>query len=151
MILKSNRTGKIILTATGYNAFIPAKLPPYTPICIDDEMQALLSDADRRLGRLDGITQVLPNPDLFLAMYVKKEAILSSQIEGTQASFVDVLNVSDKITSETRSGAEDVVNYVKAMNYGILRLNNLPLCLRLIREIHGILLEGVRGSDKSPG
>ena len=147
----SNRTGKIILTATGYNAFVPAKLPPYPPICIDDEMQALLSDADRRLGRLDGITQVLPNPDLFLAMYVKKEAILSSQIEGTQASFVDVLNVSDKITSETRSGAEDVVNYVKAMNYGILRLNNLPLCLRLIREIHGILLEGVRGSDKSPG
>lgn len=151
MILKSDRSGKIVATPTGYSAFVPAKLPPCPPVNIDSEMQALLSNADRRLGRLDGITQVLPNPDLFLAMYVKKEAILSSQIEGTQASFVDVLNASDKNAPEIRNDVSDVVNYVKAMNYGIRRLEELPLSLRLIREIHAILLEGVRGSNKNPG
>ena len=86
-----NRAGYFMNSNTGYKSFVPAKLPPEPPIQYDAEMQTLLSLADRKLGRLDGITQILPNPELFVAMYVKKEAVLSSQIEGTQASFVDVL------------------------------------------------------------
>lgn len=152
MNVTSSRSGTVVRTLTGYSAFLPKTLPPDPPICMDSEMQSLLSVADRKLGRLDGIIQVLPNPDLFLAMYVKKEAILSSQIEGTQASLVDVLNAPDKGKTETRrDGVEDVVNYVHAMNWGLERLEHLPLSLRLIREIHEILLRGVRGSDKSPG
>lgn len=111
---------------------------------MDDEMIKLLSDADRKLGRLDGITQILPNPQLFVAMYVRKEAVLSSQIEGTQASLTDVLNNSN---IEKRSAVEEVVNYVAAMSYGLQRLDNFPLSLRLLREIHSKLLKGVRGSD----
>lgn len=151
MKVVSNRAGSTIQTVTGYTAFIPKHLPPEPPIKIDDEMQSLLSSADRRLGRLDGIIQVLPNPDLFLAMYVKKEAILSSQIEGTQASFVDVLNVSEDPERTQNSDIKDVVNYVAAINFGLERLNSLPMSLRLIREIHGVLLRGSRGSDKNPG
>lgn len=150
MKITSNRSGRIIKTLKGYEAFIPNPLPPEPVVAIDQEMYFLLSAADRKLGRLDGITRVLPNPDLFLAMYVRKEAVLSSQIEGTQASLVDVLGAS--FDSEKRKpDVEDVVNYVKAMNYGLNRLETLPLSLRLIREIHGILLQGVRGSDRSPG
>ena len=113
-------------------------------------MIRLLSLADRNLGRLDGVTQILPNPDLFVGMYVQKEAVLSSQIEGTQASFVDVLQV-DADTAAKRQDVEEVVNYVKAMKYGMNRLETLPLSLRLLREIHGILLSGVRGSQRNPG
>ena len=150
MKITSNRSGKIIKTSLGYEAFIPHPLPPEPAIVINPEMYFLLSAADRKLGRLDGITRVLPNPDLFLAMYVKKEAILSSQIEGTQASLVDVLGASFA-TEKRKPDVEDVVNYVKAMNYGLKRLDSLPLSLRLIKEIHEILIQGVRGSDRSPG
>ena len=143
----------MVRTITGYDSFVPAKLPPDPPIAVDNEMQALLSEADRKLGRLDGITQILPNPELFVAMYVKKEAVLSAQIEGTQASLADVLN--EKISSEEKSysqgGVAEVVNYVNAMNYGLKRLGDLPLSLRLIREIHGVLIDNVRGADKNPG
>jgi len=150
MKITSDRSGRIVKTLKGYEAFVPNPLPPVPAVEIDQEMYFLLSAADRKLGRLDGITRVLPNPDLFLAMYVQKEAILSSQIEGTQASLVDVLGAS--FDSEKRKAdVQDVVNYVKAMNYGLERLESLPLSLRLIREIHGILLQGVRGSDRSPG
>ncbi|MBR1734823.1 MAG: Fic family protein, partial [Alphaproteobacteria bacterium] len=83
MQVTSNRTGYIIKQPTGYDSFIPNDLPPNPPVIIDDEMQDLLSQADRKLGRLDGISEILPNPELFVAMYVKKEAVLSSQIEGT--------------------------------------------------------------------
>jgi len=152
MNITSTRSGTVIRTLTGYSAFSPKRLPPDPPVRMDAEMQSLLSIADRKLGRLDGIIQVLPNPDLFLAMYVKKEAVLSSQIEGTQVSLVDVLNAPEKGKAEARrEGVEDVVNYVRAMNWGIDRLEQLPLSLRLIKEIHAILLEDVRGSDKSPG
>lgn len=152
MKITSTRSGRLVQTLSDYTAFVPAKLPPDPPIQIDVEMQQLLSAADRKLGRLDGITRVLPNPDLFLAMYVKKEAILSSQIEGTQASLVDVLSDSKTIRStKTKNDVEDVVNYVHAMNYGLARLQELPMSLRLLREIHGQLLRGVRGSDRNPG
>lgn len=140
-------------TINGYDAFVPAKLPPDPAIQLDDELQQLLSDADRKLGRLDGITQILPNPDLFVAMYVTKEAVLSSQIEGTQASLADVLNdpIAQQDTDYSPDGIREVVNYVDALKWGLERLKELPLSLRLIREIHALLLNNVRGSNKNPG
>lgn len=144
-----NRAGVFMNQPSGYTSFIPKKLPPDPEVKIDAEMMKLLSDADRKLGRLDGITQILPNPELFVAMYVRKEAVLSSQIEGTQASLTDVLDVT--ADSEKNLDIKDVVNYVKAMTYGLNRLKEFPLCLRLIREIHKQLLEGGRGSNRNPG
>ena len=148
----STRAGKIVKNIEGYESFVPAKLPPVPAIDIDPEMQNILSQADRKLGRLDGITQILPNPELFVAMYVKKEAVLSAQIEGTQASLIDVLNQSDWDHNEySRDGVREVVNYVNAMHWGLSNLKELPLSLRLIRNIHKKLLKDVRGSNKNPG
>jgi Fic family protein len=119
---------------------------------MDDELQRLLSDADRSLGRLDGVASVLPNPDLFVAMYVRHEAVLSSQIEGTQSTLEDVLEFEAGAPGGERpKDVEEVVNYVRAMNHGLRRLDELPVCLRLIREIHAELLSGVRGSERTPG
>jgi Fic family protein len=136
----------------GYRAFIPETLPPVPPIVIDAEMLTILSDADRNLGRLDGITVTLPDPDMFIVMYVRKEAVLSSQIEGTQASLVDILEFEqDAHRARNPQDVEEVINYIGAMNLGLKSLRELPLSLRLIREIHGHLMDGVRGKDKSPG
>lgn len=145
----SSRAGEIIFQATGYPAFIPKPLPPNPPLKMDQEMLTLLSEADRKLGRLDGSTDMLPNPDLFVMNYVRKEALLSSQIEGTQASFIDIAENCDP--DETTSDVQDVCNYVNAMNYGLERLKTFPMSLRLIREIHKRLLENGRGKEKSPG
>lgn len=113
---------------------------------------SLLSAADLAIGRLDGVAQTLPNPDLFVAMYVRREAVLSSQIEGTQSTLDDVLAFElDPKTRELPKDVEEIVNYVKAMNYGIDRLAELPLSLRLIREIHAELMQNTRGHEKSPG
>ncbi|MBO8169309.1 MAG: Fic family protein [Thermoanaerobacteraceae bacterium] len=147
----SNRAGVFMNQPGGYRAFIPKPLPPDPPLKMDNDMLLLLSTADRCLGRLDGITQILPNPDLFVAMYVKKEAVLSSQIEGTQASLIDVLDADDSVDVEKEKSIEEIVNYIKAMNYGLTRLEELPLSLRLIKEIHKILLQDVRGGERSPG
>jgi Fic family protein len=137
---------------TGYRAFLPAPLPPDPPIRLDGEMARLLSDADRALGRLDGVATILPNPDLFVAMYVRHEAVLSSQIEGTRSTLEDVLAWEANGRGKQVPGdVEEVVNYVRAMNRGLERLNALPLSLRLIREIHAELLKGVRGGERSPG
>jgi Fic family protein len=115
-------------------------------------MQALLSSADRALGRLDGSIRTLPNPDLFIFMYIRKEAVLSSQIEGTQSSLNDLLEVEAEIfDSERPRDVDEVLNYVQAMNYGLERLQTLPLSNRLIREIHSVLLDGVRGGNAQPG
>lgn len=115
-------------------------------------MQKLLSDADRALGRLDGSIETLPNPDLFVYMYVRKEAVLSSQIEGTQSSLQDVLTAEAKILAADRpDDVDEVVNYVAAMNYGLERLERLPVSVRLIREIHEKLLQGTRGQHLTPG
>jgi len=136
----------------GYSAFIPAPLPPDPPVRIDGELAHLLSEADRSLGRLDGVASVVPNPDLFVAMYVRQEAVLSSQIEGTQSTLEDVLQFEiDEKGRELPKDVEEVVNYVRAMNYGLARLKELPLSLRLIREIHAELLKGVRGAHRTPG
>lgn len=131
---------------------MPEALPPDPPVHIDDEMIDLLSKADRNLGRLDGMTLTLPNPDMFVFMYVRKEAVLSSQIEGTQASLIDVLEFESNIQSaKNPADLEEVINYINAINMGLDRLRTFPLSLRLIREIHSVLMQGVRGNEKSPG
>ena len=147
-----HRAGYYQLQLTGYNAFIPKALPPEPPIRISGDFQRLLSQADRALGRLDGSIQTLPNPDLFVFMYVRKEAVLSSQIEGTQSSLQDLLAAESNIlTADQPRDVDEVVNYVQAMNHGLRRLNEIPLSVRLIREIHEQLLQGVRGSHLTPG
>lgn len=146
------RAGQFVKQDTGYRAFIPNPLPPEPPLQMDAELNHLLSVADRALGRLDGVTSILPNPDLFVAMYVRHEAVLSSQIEGTQSTLEDVLQFEiDAKGHEQPKDVEEVVNYIHAMNHGLERLKELPLSLRLIREIHGKLLEGVRGRHHEPG
>ena len=146
------RAGRYIRQPSGYSAFIPAFLPPEQPVQMNTELIRLLSDADRALGRLDGVATVLPNPDFFVAMYVRQEAVFSSQIEGTQSTLEDLLEYELNGKGEPRpKDVEEVVNYVKAMNHGLKRLSDLPLSLRLLREIHSTLLENVRGQERSPG
>jgi Fic family protein len=147
-----DRAGKFVMQPAGFKAFVPKPLPPSPSIRYDGKLQSLLSKADRALARLDGITTVLPNPDLFIAMYVKKEALLSSQIEGTQASLEGILEFeADLIPKEGLDEIKEVVNYIKALNYGMTRLQKLPMSLRLIKEIHKILLEETRGATRNPG
>lgn len=133
-----------------YKAFVPNLLP--IKIDMDEDLQSLLSKADLALGRLDGIAETLPNVDFFILMYIRKEATLSSQVEGTQATFADVLNAEAKVGDlEMHKDVDEIINYINAMNYGLKRLKTLPLSLRLIKEIHKILLRGVRGEWKEPG
>lgn len=148
---RSKRAGAFVRQLTGYDAFVPAPLPP-SPLLDMASLALLLSDASVALGRLDGIVGILPNPDLFVAMYVRQEAVLSSQIEGTQASLTDVLQFEvDHDDPPRAKDVEEVVNYVHAMNHGLARLPELPLSLRLIREIHAKLMAGVRGQHLEPG
>lgn len=150
--VQTHRSGRYVSQLEGYRAFIPAPLPPDPPIRMSAELTMCLSDADRALGRVDGVASILPNPDLFVAMYVKHEAVFSSQIEGTQSTLEDVLEYEVNPRGDARpKDVEEVVNYVRAMNYGLKRLSELPLSLRLLREIHGELLQGVRGSERTPG
>jgi Fic family protein len=120
---------------------------------MDPELWNSLSKADRALGRLDGVSETLPNPDLFVAMYVRKEAVLSSQIEGTQASLADLLDFEAEPPSQDDEEGDviEVVNYVAAMRNGLKRLEDLPVSVRLIKEIHVDLLDDVRGGDRAPG
>jgi Fic family protein len=151
-VVQMPRAGQYIEQLEGYKAFIPSPLPPVPEVLMDAEMWNLLSQADRALGRLDGATDALPNPDLFVFMYVRKEAVLSSQIEGTQASLMDVLEFeSQALTPENPQDVEEVVNYIAAINHGLERLKTLPTSLRLIREIHQELMKGVRGAERNPG
>jgi len=148
----SGRAGRYVRQPQGYRAFIPAPLPPNPPVRVDAQMQVALSQAELALGRLDGSIQTLPDPDLFVFMYVRKEAVLSSQIEGTQSSLDDLLEAEAKIFRADRPrDVEEVLNYVNAMNYGLERLRTLPISVRLIREIHKRLLKGVRGARRQPG
>ena len=136
----------------GYRAFEPAPLPPQPQAPIDEETQALLSSADRALGRLDGSIQTLPDPNLFVFMYVRKEAVLSSQIEGTQSSLNDVLEAEAKLFKSTHpDDVQEVIAYVAAMTHGLERLHALPVSVRLICEVHEKLLRSVRGSELQPG
>ena len=151
---KNSTAGKVIKTDREYWAYLPNPLPP--AITYDKELINLLSEADRILGNLSGIGTLLPNPDLLITPYVKREAVLSSKIEGTQASLSDLFYFEAAGKEEREKEAKttdilEVVNYVKAMNYGIKRLKELPLCLRLIREIHKELMHKVRGEHLTPG
>ncbi len=150
----SQRLGRFIETSAAgekVRAFVPPPLPPEPAIDVLALLEKL-SRAERALGRLDGITMLLPRQELFLYMYVRKEAVLSSQIEGTQSTLSDLL----RFEAEAQAGQpiddiREVSNYVDAMMYGLERLRDLPLSLRLIREMHGRLLQSARGGTKSPG
>ena len=149
-----SRAGRTRAQATGYLAYVPSPLPPNPPVELDAEMISLLSRADQALGKLDGIATLLPNPNLFVGMYVRKEALLSSQIEGIDSTLDEVIRFEEgEEPSEGKRlhDTAEVVNYVRALNHGIRRLAELPLCLRLIREIHAELMRGVRGEGKAPG
>jgi Fic family protein len=147
------RSGRYIKQIEGYKAFIPEPLPPRNPeLEINDELQACLSKADRSLGRLDGAIQTLPGTDLFVYMYVRKEAVLSSQIEGTQSSLSQLLKrEAEVLDPDTPKDVSEIVNYVGAMNLGLSLLDELPVSIRLIREVHQRLLENVRGQKQNPG
>ncbi|MFQ5839885.1 MAG: Fic family protein [Candidatus Methylomirabilales bacterium] len=136
-----------------YACFIPAPLPPNPPIRYDAELHNLEEQANRALGRLEGISTLLPDPTLFLYTYIRKEAVLSSQIEGTQSSLSDLLLFENKeAPGVPLSDVQEVSNYVSAMQHGLNRLKEgFPLSLRLIREIHALLLQETRGGDKEPG
>ena len=148
----STRAGRYVTQPTGYRAFMPAPLPPEPAIALNGALPSLLSAADRALGRLDGSVLTLPNPDLFVFMYVRKEAVLSSQIEGTQSSLQDLLAAEAQLFDRTMPrDVDEVINYVRAMNHGLARLPHLPVSVRLIREIHAELMRGVRGGRLQPG
>ena len=149
---KKHRAGRYVRQPSGYYAFVPEDLPPQPPIEFDPSLATLLSRADLAIGRLDGEIRNVPNPNFFVAMYVRREAVLSSQIEGTQSTLEDLLAVElEPRIAELSNDVDEIVNYVSAMNYGLERLASLPLSLRLIREIHRELLKGGRGANKLPG
>src|SRR5882672_8602475 len=146
------RAGRYVTQPAGYRAFIPAILSPAPSIRMDGNLPRLLSEADRALGRLDGSIYTLPNPDLFLYMYVRKEAVLSSQIEGTQSTLSDLLRFENAaIEGEPIDDVREVSSYVDALMYGLERLHELPISLRLIREMHARLMASGRGATKNPG
>ncbi|MDE2570923.1 MAG: Fic family protein [bacterium] len=135
-----------------FRAFVPKPLPPEPPLQLDAALQALLDQANFALGRLDGAASVLPDSSLFLSMYVRKEALLSSQIEGTQSSLSDLLLFEDdELRGIPLDDVREVSHYVSALDYGLKRLETLPISLRLIQEIHGVLLARGRGNEKAPG
>lgn len=136
------RSGSYQTTPRGHKAFYPAPLPPEPNIDLNGERQMLLSKADRVLGALNTIATILPNPELLTGMFIQKEALLSSQIEGTQSTLVDVLGVDE---AEPTADVGEVLNYVKAMRFGLRRIreDDFPMSLRLIRDIHGELMQQV--------
>ncbi len=148
----SQRSGRYEPQPQGYRAFIPAPLPPHPPLNLTVELTGLLAEANQALGRLDGATQILPDQDLFVWMYMRKEAVFSSQIEGTQSSLNDLLAAEANVLRPRRpDDVGEVINYVDAMDHGVSRLETLPVSMRLVREVHERLLEGRRGAERQPG
>lgn len=147
----SSNAGKVIQTRRGYYAFIPAPLPP--ELVYDSQLVLALSKADTSLSELSGLGRHLPNPHLLIAPYIRREAVLSSRIEGTKAGLPDLWMVDVEGIEKRAEGTDvqEVQNYVSALEYGIQRLQRLPLSLRLVREVHALLMEGVRGSQATPG
>jgi len=144
------KSGEYISNLSGeamYKSFRPAPLPPV--IDMDNEMVSLLTGATKALATLDTLSLYISNMNLFISMYVRKEALLSSQIEGTQATLEDVLD--PLIEKNANQNVADVVNYIKATEFALERMNTLPLCNRLIKETHEVLMSGVRGQEKNPG
>lgn len=152
MIENKGRHIKVGSGNTGYNSYIPAFLGTEPPFKMKIELVNLLVEANRFIGKLDEITDILIAPSFFVEMFARKEATLSSQIEGTQATFSDLIKMEAGVKDkELPDDVKEIKNYLKALNFGLQRVNTLPLSLRLIREVHSILLEGVRGEDKYPG
>lgn len=141
---KTNLSGEM-----AYQSFVPSPLPPTPPIEISEDILEQLIKANSQLAILESVATRIPDVDLFVSMYVRKEALMSSQIEGTQATLEDVLD--PLIEDNTNRNVADVVNYIKATEHAIRRLHELPLCNRLLKETHAILMEGVRGQEKNPG
>jgi Fic family protein len=141
---KDNLSGEAI-----YKSYVPAPLPPHPSLGLDVETLELLIMANNKIALLDGLSLRIPNVNMFLSMYVRKEALMSSQIEGTQATLDDILD--PLIEKNANQNVADVVNYVKAIEFSIARLKELPLCNRLIRETHAVLMKGSRGQEKTPG
>ncbi len=147
-----NRAGCIVRNLSGdfaYESFKPSPLPPDPPIEMDGDMLKKLIEANKNIAILESLSSRIPNVDLFVSMYVRKEALLSSQIEGTQCTLDDIL--SPYIDTNVNQDVSDVVNYIKAAEFAMERLKTLPICSRLIKETHAVLLQGVRGNEKSPG
>ena len=132
---------------TSYQSFCPNPLPPVPGLEFDEDMLQILVKASRSLKQLDVSAQLIPNAELFISMYVRKEALMSSQMEGTQCTLDDILD--PELDTNANLDTADVVNYVKAAQYALTRLHELPICNRLFREAHAILLEGVRGQEIS--
>lgn len=146
------KIGRLIKQPSGYIAFIPAKFPPDQPFVLNPKTQLLHAKAVLMLGKLDGITQLLPDLDFFILMYIQKEATRSSGIEGTKATIVDVIKSEAGIEYRMPQDVERIHHYINAMEYGLKRLESLPLSLRFIREIHRVLLEETADSPgKTPG
>ena len=148
----NNRAGSYRTNLSGeveYKSFIPNPLPPKPELEMNNDLVSLLVKANRTISTLESISSRIPNMALFVSMYVRKEALMSSQIEGTQATLEDIFD--PMIEKNTNRNVADVVNYIKATEHAINRLNTLPLCNRLIREVHAVLMEGARGQEKSPG
>ncbi len=151
-MIERNRAGWYRKNLSGdaeYKSFVPTVLPPDPKLVVDEELLLLLSEAHRVLGILEGVSSQIPDVDLFMAMYVRKEALMSSQIEGTQATLEDVL--SPEIDKNANRDVRDVVNYVSAMEIAIELLQKLPLCCRLMRNIHAVLMKDTRGNEKYSG
>jgi Fic family protein len=153
VVAESSRSGTYVRQVEGFDAFIPQPLPP-PDLEISPKLQLLLSKADLAVGRLDGVIEVIPDPDRFVLMYVRREAVLSSQIEGTQASLMDVLEFeAEEERAEAGMDVREIVNYVQAMDLGLRRLSDLPISRRLLCEVHKVLMMDVRGGEphKTPG
>lgn len=145
-----NRSGEFVNNLTGealYKSFRPTPLPPI--IELDNDLVEKLVTANSELARLDTVAKLIPNIELFISMYVRKEALISSQIEGTQCTLDDILDPT--VEENTNLDVLDVINYVNACSYALDRMQELPLCCRFFREIHEKLMEGVRGQEKNPG
>jgi len=138
------KIGQYIQQQAGFKAFIPDKFPPKDLVELDKQTIDLLSKATLSLGRLDGITELLPDLDFFIFMYVRKEAALSSQIEGTRATMADAIKAESEMPKDLPSDVDDIQHYIKAMNFGLKRLATLPLSKRLLREVHKVLLTDAR-------
>ena len=148
VLFKKSPSGMLVRAPGGYQAFVPNPLPP--KLEWNDALVSVMSRADIALGTLSGLGETLPNPHLLIYPFIRREAVLSSRIEGTQSSLSDLL-LFEATKVEKRGDVREVQNYVSAMEYGLKRLNELPLCLRFIRELHGVLMEGVRGQHATPG
>lgn len=142
--LRNNLSGKL-----AYYSFFPTPLQSLRQLNLTEETYRTLSACSRKLGELEGMLYFVPNADMYLTMYVRKEALLSSQIEGTQCTFDDLLSPSQ--TQLHHKDVTDVVNYVRAVDRGVELLKKMPLCTRLLRQVHAVLLDGVRGTEKNPG